>query len=87
LTKIPFVLCTGSARSSLESGADILSIARSRRSSCAERESLLLNARDSLCALPEDGALGMGDGGEGFGAGRPSELIPPLPSRQIMSMR
>jgi hypothetical protein len=74
----------------LESGADILSIARSRRSSsCADRESLLFNARDSLCALPEDGALGMGVGeaGEGFGAGRPSELIPPLPSRQIMSMR
>lgn len=76
------------SRSSLE-GGDILSLARSRRSSSADdsssgRESLLLNARDSLCA--EDWRLSVG----GFGVGgrlSVSEQVPPLPSRQIMSMR
>lgn len=88
----PSLYCTGT-RSSMEgsAGQDILSIARSRRSSSvdASRDSLLFNARDSLCAEPQQG-LGQGSGDSadaGFSCGRPSELIPPLPSRQIMSMR
>ena len=69
------VHCVGK-RSSLD-GDDILSLARSRRSSVEScyRESLL-NPRDSLCA-----------DNSGFQrTGRESELLPPLPSRQIMSM-
>lgn len=64
---------------------DILSKARSRRSSVdpydKTRDSLLFNARDSLCADAEAEEAG------GMRCGRPSELIPPLPSRQVMSMR
>lgn len=69
-------------------GQDILSIARSRRSSVDPRDSLVFNARDSLCTDPRAEGEGQGEsGGFGFGCGRPSELIPPLPSRQVMSMR
>lgn len=67
---------------------DILSIARSRRSSVDQydktRDSLLFNARDSLCNTENTEE---GSGFAGMGCGRPSELIPPLPSRQVMSMR
>jgi len=72
--------CLAGKRSSLD-GDDILSLARSRRSSVEScyRESLL-NPRDSLCADFSTGAGGFQR------SGRESELLPPLPSRQIMSM-
>jgi len=62
---------------------DILSLARSRRSSVEScyRESLL-NPRDSLGT---DAVL-LGQLGGFSRTGRESELLPPLPSRQIMSM-
>jgi len=73
---------TSGKRTSMDSD-DILSLARSRRSSVEScyRESLL-NPRDSLGT---DAVL-LGQLGGFSRTGRESELLPPLPSRQIMSM-